>query len=179
MATRRQEHANDPISVTYKEAPRRTTMKVIELLRRVGYSFLGLLAGNAVLLILDLLNALHLSLLLHGQLKAQFLTAMGFFIPVAIVSVAGWLAVGIPAVLILPTGRIVKSSLWLLLLLGALLGPLALLLVFLSLSRGMPATETFTHTGFLWLCSSLISTVAFGVYCLLVRRYARGDAPRS
>jgi hypothetical protein len=117
--------------------------------------------------------------LLHGQLKAQFLTAMGFFIPVAIVSVAGWLAVGIPAVLILPTGRIVKSSLWLLLLLGALLGPLALFLVFLSLSRGMPATETFTHTGFLWLCSSLISTVAFGVYCLLVRRYARGDAPRS
>ena len=71
-------------------------------LLRVGYSFLGLLTGDAMLLILFLLNALRTSLLPNGQLKAQCLTAVGSFIPIAIVSVIGWLAVGVPVALILP-----------------------------------------------------------------------------
>jgi hypothetical protein len=142
-------------------------------LLRIGYSFFGLLAGDAALLILAILNALHISLLLHGQLKAQFLTAMGWFIPIAIVSIIGWMMIGIPAVLIISSERILKTA-WLLILLGgALLGPLALLVVFLLLSRGMPNSGTFTNTGFLWACASLISTVAFGVHCALVRRSAR------
>ena len=145
-------------------------------LLRVGYSFFGLLAGDAVLLILALLNALQISLLLHGQLKAQFLTAVGWFIPIAIVSIVGWMMIGVPAVLIISTGRILKTAWWLILLVGALLGPLALLIIFLLLSRGMPSGETFTHTGFLWTCASLISTVAFGIHCAMVRQWSRGDA---
>lgn len=145
----------------------------LDYLLRVGYSFFGLLAGDAVLLILALMNALRISLLLHGQLKAQCLTALGFFIPAAIVSVVGWLVVGIPAVLILSPRRILQASLWLLLVLGVLLGPAALFVIFLLLSPGMPKAETFTNTGFLWACSSLISTIAFAVHCALMRRYAR------
>lgn len=144
-----------------------------EHLLRVIYSFFGLLAGDAALLILTLLNAVRLSLLLHGQLKAQCLTAVGSFIPIAILSVVGWLAVGVPAVLILSPRRILQSSLWLLLLLGAVLGPVALFVIFLLLSRGMPTAETFTHTGFLWACASLISTVAFAVHCALVHMCAQ------
>ena len=140
---------------------------------RVGYSFFGLLAGDAVLLMLTLMNALHISLLLHGQLKAQCLIALGSFIPVAIVSVVGWLMVGVPAVLILSPRTVLQTSLWLLLSLGAVIGPAALFVIFLLLSRGMPKAQTFTNTGFLWACSSLISTVAFAVHCALMRRHAR------
>ena len=147
-----------------------------EHLLRVGYSFLGLLAGDAALLILILLNALRTSLLLHGQLKAQCLTAVGSFIPITIVSFVGWLAVGAPAVLILTPTRILQASSWLLLFLGAALGPVALFVIFLLLSRGMPTAETFSHTGFLWACASLISTVAFAVHCALVRQCVRDDA---
>lgn len=145
-------------------------------LLRIGYSFFGLLAGDTALLILALLNAFHISLLLGGQLKAQLLTAVGWFIPVAIASIAGWMMIGIPVVLIISTGRILKTTWWLILLVGALLGPLALLIIFLLLSWGMPSGETFTHTGFLWTCASLISTVAFGVHCAFVRQWSRGDA---
>jgi hypothetical protein len=151
-------------------------MKLDHLLR-VGYSFFGLLAGDAALLILALINAVHISLLLHGQLGAQCLTALGFFIPAAIVSIAGWLIVGVPAALILSPQRILQASLWMILGVGALLGPAALYVIFLLLSRGMPRGETFTNTGFVWACSSLISTVAFAVHCALLRRHARSRLP--
>ena len=147
-------------------------MKGIPLLR-VGYSFFGLLAGDAALFILFLLNALRASLLLHGQLKAQCLTAFGSFIPIAIVSVPGWLAVGVPAVLILSPQRVLQSPLWLLLAVGALLGPIAFFVIFLLLSPGLPAAETFTNTSLLWACASLISAVAFAVHCALLRQYTR------
>lgn len=138
---------------------------------RVGYSFIGLLAGNGALLLLLLLNAFRLWL--HGQMKMQFLAALGDFIPIAIVSIVGWLAIGIPAVLILSPQRALQSPLWLLLTVGALLGPVALFVIFLLLSRGLAAAETFTNTRLLWACASLISTVAFAVHCALLRQYTR------
>ena len=144
----------------------------------VCYSFTGLLAGDAALLIFLFLNALRTSLLLHGQLKAECLTAVGSFIPIAIVSSVGWLVVGVPAVLILTPTRIRQTSSWLLLFLGTLLGPFALFVIFLLLSRGMPKAEIFSHTGFLWACANLISTVAFPVHCALALRCVRDDAGR-
>jgi hypothetical protein len=143
---------------------------------RVGYSYLGLLAGNVASLLLFLLNAFRASLLSHGQLKAQCLAALGSFIPIAIVSIVGWLAIGIPAVLILSPQRALQSPLWLLLAIGALLGPVALFAIFLLLSPGLAAGETFTNTGLLWACASLISTVAFAVHCALLRHYTRWTA---
>lgn len=145
----------------------------LDYLLRIGYSFLGLLAGNAVLLILAFVNALQISLVLHGQVEAQCLTALGFFIPIAIVSVVGWLVVGVPAILILSPRRILRSSAWPLLIVGALLGPAALFGIFLLLRPGLPKEETFTNTGILWFSASLISFVAFAVHCALMRRYAR------
>ena len=144
---------------------------------RVGYSYLGLLAGNVALLVLLLLNAFRASLWLHGQMKMLFLAALGYFIPIAIVSIVGWLAIGIPAVLIFSPQRVLQFPLWLLLAIGALLGPVALFVIFLLLSRGLAAAETFTNTGLLWACASLISTVAFAVHCALLytRWTARGQ----
>ena len=162
----------------WQDALRRTTMKNDRLLR-VSYSFLGLLAGDAALLFLGLLNALRASLLQHGKLMSlMFRSTLEWFIPVAIVSIVGWMIIGIPAVLIISAERILKTAWLLILMVGALLGPLALLIVFLLLSRGMPRGETFTHTEFLWACASVISMVAFGVHCALVRQRARGDAGR-
>ena len=143
-------------------------------LLRVGYSFLGLLAGDAALLLLVLFNALRASLLQHGRLMALLLrSALEWFGLVAIVSIVGWMMVGVPAVLTLSTGRILKTAWWQLLLVGALLGPIALLIVFLLLSRGQLSRETFVSTGFFWACASVISTIGFGVHCAFVRRWAR------
>lgn len=149
-------------------------MKLDPLLR-VGYSFFGLLAGDAALLMLFLLNGLHASLLVHGQLRAQCLTALGSFIPIAIVSVAGWLVIGVPAVLILSPRRVLRFPRWLVLVAEALLGPLALIVIFVLLKPGLPTSETFTNTGVLWACACLISTVAFAVHCSIVRWVARNS----
>lgn len=143
-------------------------------LLRVGYSFLGLLAGDAALLVLVVFNALRTSLLQHGRLMGLLLQmSLEWFSLVAIVSIAGWMMVGVPAVLILSANRIVKTARWQLLLAGALLGPLALMIVFLLLSRGKVSSEIFTNTGLFWICASIISTIAFGVHCALVRRSER------
>ena len=150
-----------------------------EHLLHVYYSFIGLLAGDAALLILIFLNALRTSLLLHGQLRAQCLTAVGTLIPIAIVSFLGWMVVGAPAVLILTPTRILQTSSWPILILGALLGPVALFVIFLLLSRGMPSAETFSNTGYVWACASLISTVAFAVYQALVHQCAQASPDRG
>jgi hypothetical protein len=143
-------------------------------LMRVGYSFLGLLAGDAALLFLVLFKSFCASLQQHGKLMALLLkSTLEWFGVVAIVSIAGWIMIGVPAVLILSPGRTLKTSRLLLVLVGALLGPLALLFVFLLLSRGKLSSATFTQTTFLWACASVISTIAFGVHCTLVRRTAR------
>ena len=138
---------------------------------RVGYSHLGLLAGNVALLLLLLLNALRASLWLHGQMKVQLLAALGSFIPIAIFSVAGWVAVGVPVVLLFSSRTIARVSSGILLLIGAPLGPLALLLILVWLNHGQPGAVSFSRTGFLWECASLISTVAFAVHCTFVRHF--------
>jgi len=143
---------------------------------RVGYSYLGLLAGNVALLVLLLLNAFRASLWLHGQMKMQLLAALGDFIPIAIVSIVGWVAVGVPAVLLFSSRTIARVSSGILLLIGVPLGPLALLLIFVWLNHGQPGAVSFSRTGVLWESASIISTVAFAVHCTFVRHYTRWTA---
>ena len=141
---------------------------------RVGYSFLGLLAGNGALLLL-LLNEYLGSPWLHGQI----LPAPGVLIPIiliAIFSIPGWLAIGVPVALLFSPRTIARVSRGILLLIGVPPGPLALLLIFVWLSHGQPGAVSFSGTGALWACATIISTVAFAVHCTLVRHYTRWTA---
>lgn len=94
--------------------------------------------------------------------SSRYSTVKGYGLDI-VVSIVGWLVVGIPAVLMLSPRRILRASLMRLLTVGVLLGPAALLVIFLLLSLGMPKAETFTNTGLLWASSSLISTVPYTI----------------
>lgn len=142
-------------------------------LRRMGYSFLGLLAGNIALLLLFLFYALRTGMVLHSQLKFQFWSQIEAFFVFTLFSIVGWLVVGVPAVSILSSQSTARLPQLALLPIGALLGPLALLVIFVLLGRGRITAGIFTETGALWLYAAIISTIAFSVHCLLVRRYVR------
>src|SRR5271170_628995 len=73
--------------------------------RKIGYSFLGLLAGNvASLVVLLLISALPL-LGLFPEIKKiwnlDIRLALGWSVSIWIVSMLGWVVVGLPVVLLL------------------------------------------------------------------------------
>ncbi len=89
----------------------------------------------------------------------------------AVFSFVGWMLIGLPVVLLFPARSIARLSWPLRLMLGAALGPLALLVIFVLLGRGhMDARAGFRGTGFLWCYSIVVSTVSFLVYAALLNR---------
>ncbi len=143
--------------------------------KRLAYGFVGLLAGNAILLLFLLQNALRARaglLAAHMGAPASMIpVALEQFVLYAIASLAGWLLIGLPTVLLCPARTITGLSWPLKLLAGAVLGPFALLAVFLLLGRGhVTFPASFNGTGILWAYSVLVSTVAFVVYAALLRR---------
>jgi hypothetical protein len=92
-------------------------------------------------------------------------------------SFVGWVLIGIPTALAIPGGTIARLAWPLWLLMGALLGPIALLLIIVLLSHGQLSRSSFAHTEFFWLFSILVAAVSFLVYGLLLRRaiYSKAD----
>lgn len=140
-------------------------------LRRVSYSLVGLLAGNVALFIFLLLYSQYRGRFLDGQLRFHFWQQVEAFSVVTMFSIVGWLIIGVPTVLALSSEATVRLPPFALLPLGAFLGPLALFSILL-LGRGRIA-GIFGGMGTLWLYSAIVSTVAFAVHCLLLRRYTR------
>jgi hypothetical protein len=150
-------------------------------LKRLAYAFVGLLAGNAMLFLYLLQNAIRLRanlLALHmGEPARQVPQAIQIFALYSRLSFIGWLFVGLPIALLLPTHFIKRLSWPLRLLLGAALGPLALFLIFVlisdtsraALAHGHMVPGIFTGTASLWPLSILVSTVAFLVYVALCK----------
>src|SRR5258708_4047207 len=105
------------------------TNLAVNLVKRTAYAFVGLLAGDLVLLLFLLQNALRIRadlLALHmGEPARQIPVALQLFVLYASLSFVGWLLVGLPIALLLPARSI--TSLWwpLRVLVGAALGPLA------------------------------------------------------
>jgi hypothetical protein len=94
-----------------------------------------------------------------------------FFAIYAVFSFVGWVIIGLPVVLFFPARSITRLSWPLRLMLGAALGPLALLVIFVLLGRGhMDAQAGLRGTGFLWCYSIVVSTVSFLVYAALLNR---------
>ena len=144
-------------------------------LLRIASAFLGLVAGDAVLLALLLFNALRAgAALMHlhlGNPAGQFAVAMQIFLLCASFSIVGWLVVGIPAALYFSTLRIRRLHWIVRMLVGAGLGPLALLAILFVLGRGrLTYPASFTNTTILWIYSAIVSTVSFLVYAALLRR---------
>jgi hypothetical protein len=133
------------------------------LSRRFLFGVYGLLAGD-VALFLYLLPASARNL--------------GVFIVYCIFSLAGWTVIGLPVVLMVPPRLLCRLPLPRRLLIGAVLGPLALFLVFVLLfvvqraSGADHTTFSLAHSDTLWPMSMLVSTISFVVYTALLRRRA-------
>jgi hypothetical protein len=146
------------------------------LVRRLLFAGIGLVAGDPALLIVLLCNALRLrTVLLNAHIGAPNLAlpnAMEIFPIYAIFSVIGWIFVGVPIVVALPE-RLLSRVPWLgCTLIGATLGPLALLIILLVLFayQGRLIGFSLAHTEGLWHLSVIVSTVSFLVYTALLRR---------
>lgn len=134
--------------------------------RKIGYSFLGLLAGNVALFTFLLVDAKV------WEIKNVAFYMFPFFL---IFSIFGWILVGIPFVLVIQSEVITDLHWLIVVLIGLFLGALAQFFIFFVLGvtghlnlaghwGGVARYEEF---------AMLISAVAFVVYCLLVRRTLR------
>jgi len=140
--------------------------------KRFGYACIGLLAGDAVLLLFLLVNALRLRsslLAIHmGEPARQIPEAFDIFIIYAVISFGGWLLVGLPTALFVPA-RFFTGLRWpLRVLLGAALGPLALFVIFAFLAHGHINSMSFPSGGLPWIYSIMVSIPSFVVYAALL-----------
>lgn len=135
--------------------------------QRILFAAIGLLAGDAALLML---------------LSPLFVSAWGVFWLYVIFSAVGWTLVGLPFALLVPA-RLVSRLSWLRrILIGATLGPLAMLVmvVLLLVKQGRLREFSLDHSASLWPMCIVVSTVAFLVYAGLVCwRLARSRPPDS
>jgi hypothetical protein len=147
----------------------------ITLSKRLAYAFAGLVVGDLLLLLYLLQSALWT----RSFLRAEHIGAPAEMIPLAlqvffiyaVSSVVGWLIIGVPTVLLLPARVVTRWSWYVKLLLGAVLGPLALFVILFLLGRGhVDFSGTFRSTGALWVYSIVVSTVSFLVYAFLLAK---------
>ena len=146
--------------------------------RRLAYAFIGLLVGDTALFLFLLQNAFRVRadlLALHmGEPARQIPDVLELFLFYAPFSFAGWLLVGLPIAIFFPARSITRLPWGLALLVGAALGPLALLIIFMLLAHGhLEFPRTFKGTGSLWTFSILVSTVSFGLYVALLKGKSR------
>lgn len=132
------------------------------LFRRLLFAAIGLAAGNAALLLFLLSSGLR---------------DWSLFLLYAIFSVLGWILVGVPIAVAFPAHLLSRVAWPSQLLIGAALGPLALLLIFVALFtiQGRHGEFSLAHTEGLWFLSVMVSTISFLVYASLLRRYFPGD----
>jgi hypothetical protein len=158
------------------------THLAVNPIKRLAYAFVGLLAGDAILFLFLLQNAIRLRAdvpALHmGEPGQQIPQAIQIFVLYARLSLVGWLFVGLPIALLLPAHFIRRLPWPLRLLVGAALGPLALFLILMlvpdasrsALAHGYMIPGMFTGTASLWPLSILVSTIAFVAYVALLRK---------
>jgi hypothetical protein len=96
--------------------------------KRLVYAFVGLLAGDLILLFFLLQHAIHTTIL-EGAPARTLPDAVETFILYAIFSLVGWMLVGLPATLLFPARSITRLSWPRALIVGATVGPIALLAV--------------------------------------------------
>jgi hypothetical protein len=146
--------------------------------KRLLYAFVGLLAGDLMLLFFLLRRAVHATIL-AGAPPDTLPDAVETFILYAIFSFVGWMLVGVPATLLFPARSITRLSWPRALIVGATVGPIALLLIFALLSRSHIHFRNFAEISTLFAYTILVSTVSFMVYLALLRKEMRSNPARS
>jgi hypothetical protein len=137
--------------------------------KRLAYALVGLLAGDVMLLFFLLRRALH-GALLAGEPAGLIPDALQAFVLYASFSFLGWLFVGLPTALLFPARSITRLSWPSAMIVGAGLGPLALLVIFVLLAHNHIYFRNLTETRTLFAYSILVSTVSFMVYRVLLRK---------
>jgi hypothetical protein len=131
----------------------------VSLPRRFLFAFYGLLAGDTALFLL----------LFPGIGRAPEV-----FVVYALFSFVGWAIIGLPVALGVPPRYLCRLSWPARLLIGAALGPIALLAIFLTLAEISGGLKTFrlANSGIFFAMSMLVSMTSFIVYTALLRRQA-------
>ena len=137
--------------------------------KRLAYTFVGLLAGDVMLLFFLLRHALHATLF-AGEPAGLVGDALQLFVLYALFSILGWVLIGLPTALIFSAGSITRLSWPLAPIVGAALGPPALLVIFILFGRAHVYFRNVVETGMLFGYSILVSTIAFMVYLALLRK---------
>ena len=143
--------------------------------QRLTYAFVGLLSGDAALVLYMVVNAFWVRATYRaahvGEPERVVSVALQVVTLYVVCSLFGFLAVGVPVALLLPA-RFVARWPWLVTIaVGALLGPPALFVILLVLGGGsVHLSSSFRETGPLFAFSILVSTVSFGVYVALLRK---------
>ena len=146
--------------------------------KRLLYAFVGLLAGDLILLFFLLQHALHATIL-AGEPARTVPDAVETFILYAIFSFVGWMLVGLPATLLFPARSIARLSWPRALVVGATVGPIALLVIFALLSQSHIYFRNFAEICTLFAYTILVSTVSFMVYLALLRKEMKSNPTRS
>lgn len=139
-------------------------------MKRVFYALVGLLAGDAILFFYLIGGALltkSLAIAERVGAPAGVVLMLEIFIIYAGISFIGWLLVGLPIALLFRPDSFVRLPWFLRVLVGALLGPVALFGIFGVLAtHGHVNFRPFPGDNGLWAysISMVISTVAFLVY---------------
>jgi len=145
---------------------------------RLLYALVGLLAGDLMLLFFLLQRALHATIL-AGEPARTLPDAVETFILYGIFSFVGWMLVGLPVTLLFPAHWITRLSWPRALIVGATVGPIALLVIFALLSRSHIYFHNLAEISALFAYSMLVSTISFMVYLVLLRKEMKSNPPRS
>ena len=157
--------------------------------QKIGYSFVGLMAGNgaslAVLLLIAVLPCLGVFTGVGQFWKLDIGETFGVSVAIWIVSLVGWVVVGLPIVLLFRAEIVTEFYLITAALIGAVVGLFTMFLMFLAINQGRLDTmalhnpQTMRTVIVFFTGAALISGVAFAVYCSLVKRALRGQAQEN
>lgn len=142
--------------------------------RKIGYSFVGLMAGNVASTVVLLLIALLPRLGILPQLSRVWNpTTSILFLFIAMVSMLGWALIGLPFVLILRVQSAADFYQPVAAFIGALFGTVGMLLFCVALDRGLSTLSNPAAMRQMWPLfadAALIGGVAFALYCSLMKR---------
>jgi hypothetical protein len=154
--------------------------------RKIGYSFVALIAGDAVATAVSLLIVVLLRLGLFTELTHVWNPASGkaplLLLYIVMVSILGWAFVGLPVVLPLRAERVADLYWAAAALIGTIPGLIAMLLFVLLLDRGFATISNpaaLRTIAPMFVAAALIASVAFTVYCSLIKAALRRQAKES
>lgn len=144
--------------------------------RKIGYSLLGLAAGNlAALVAFSMYAAIGLNLAgfgLPGSLRERLLLALDLAFLLGYLSLISWVIVGLPVVLSLSTSLTARLHWSLAALIGSILGAISFTLPF-ALMGGCWNPQLLSAFLPFFIAAVVIAGVAFSAYCALVRQALR------